>query len=326
MAEHKQQALSKKILRKAGVFERVGLPTYQEFLRRWLPEQLVGVLAAQAGGFDAPDFVATMQAFYGAFVVLRNHDVVFTLSPELIHALRDTEVPDVPSEEVRLPFEGINVDFPRGTLEPPAHEVDRLLLCLVPGDRFRVVYHHDEHTNYVNFIPEEGKTLFQCTAEAQEQQWKQISDPELIQQHRDSALYKDYWQTDMFRLAINTMLYITSPDADVVEDKSRVHSLHTQLQGLKKGRKQSVLIDKLNKARRQKRYIVGAKFRLDKAYSARLTDEGKKWVLQHRVRVMGHWRNQPYGPEKTLRRRQWISPYWKGPTYAEMVEKGYVVR
>lgn len=32
----------------------------------------------------------------------------------------------------------------------------------------------------------------------------------------------------------------------------------------------------------------------------------------HSFMVQGHWRNQPYGPGKKLRRQQWISPYVKG--------------
>ncbi|RLC88661.1 MAG: hypothetical protein DRJ03_01950 [Chloroflexi bacterium] len=326
MAEHNQQIFSKKVISAAGLLERAGLPTYAQFVQGWLPSEITVAIAEKVGGVETPIFVAAMQAFYSALIVAKSGDTVFTLSAELIHALRDTEIPDIPVEEVRLPFDGINVDFPRGTLGGPAAEVGRLLMCMVPGDRFRVVYHHDAFTNYVSFLPEEGKTLFQCAASAQEQQHQMLSDPSLVQAFRDAALYADYWKTDMFRLAINTMLYITSPDADVVEDKTQLHEIHAKLQGLKKGRKQEVLLDKLRKAKQRKRYIVGAKFRLAAEYNAALTDKGKKWALQQRVRVMGHWKNQPYGPKSELRRRQWLAPYWKGPSYAEMVEKGYVVR
>lgn len=327
MTRHKHQSLSLKILQEVGLLERTGTPTFDQFMQEWMPKHLLNIFATQAGGFGAPDFVAMMQALYAALIVAQNNDVVFTLSSDLIRALCDTEIPDVPAEEIKLPFDGINIDFPNGTLEAPAHDVSRLLLCLVEGDRFRVVCHQEETTNYVNFTPEPGKTLFQCTSEAaQKQAWREMQNPELVQAYRDSAMYRDYWKTDMFRLAVNTMLYITSPDADVVEDRSHVHKIHTRLQGLKKGRKQELLIANLNQAQKEKRYIVGAKFRLQQEYNARLTDEGKKWVLKHRVRVMGHWRKQPHGPNRELRRRQWISPYWRGMSYAEMMEKGYVVR
>ncbi|NUT34497.1 MAG: hypothetical protein HOV79_15615 [Hamadaea sp.] len=33
----------------------------------------------------------------------------------------------------------------------------------------------------------------------------------------------------------------------------------------------------------------------------------------HRWWIRGHWRNQAYGPARTLRRPQWIKPFLKGP-------------
>jgi hypothetical protein len=38
-----------------------------------------------------------------------------------------------------------------------------------------------------------------------------------------------------------------------------------------------------------------------------------KRVYKLRWIVRGHWRNQPYGPDRSLRRLTWIEPYWKGP-------------
>lgn len=38
-----------------------------------------------------------------------------------------------------------------------------------------------------------------------------------------------------------------------------------------------------------------------------------RWV------VSGHWRNQPYGPGRTLRRKQWIPAYVKGPEGAPLL-------
>lgn len=40
---------------------------------------------------------------------------------------------------------------------------------------------------------------------------------------------------------------------------------------------------------------------------------------QHRWVVSGHWRRQPYGPERSLRRQQWIPAYVKGPDGAPML-------
>jgi len=40
---------------------------------------------------------------------------------------------------------------------------------------------------------------------------------------------------------------------------------------------------------------------------------------QHQWIVSGHWRQQPYGPSRSLRRQVWIAPYIKGPTDAPLL-------
>lgn len=39
--------------------------------------------------------------------------------------------------------------------------------------------------------------------------------------------------------------------------------------------------------------------------------------LHHQFVVNGHWRRQPYGPGRTLRRLRWIAPFVKGPEDGE---------
>jgi hypothetical protein len=45
------------------------------------------------------------------------------------------------------------------------------------------------------------------------------------------------------------------------------------------------------------------------------------WKLEHRYIVRGHWRLQPHGPERSLRKRIWIMPFWKGPDDAVAVSE-----
>ena len=327
MAEHSQQTLVRNTIKRMGLLDKPGFPPFQEFVNNWFPRNALNKLIdAAEHGVEDPSFVAMAQAFHVTFLIAKAHDPIFEISSDLIHALRDTKVPDVPTEEIKLPFEGINIDFPKGTLESPGQDVSRLMLASIPGDRFRVAYHHGERTTFVNFIPKAGKTLHQCTNDADDWRWKEIANPEAIQRFREEDTYGDYWKTDMFRLAINTVLYITSPESDVVEDKARQHKIHQKLQGMKGGQKRTVLLRKLAQTKQTKRYIVGAKFRLSKEYSAKLTASGKTWVLEHRVRTMGHWRNQPYGPKMAQCKRIWIAPFWRGPAFVELMEKGYVVK
>ena len=41
--------------------------------------------------------------------------------------------------------------------------------------------------------------------------------------------------------------------------------------------------------------------------------------------VRGHWRNQAHGPGHTLRRLQWIEPYWKGPEKAIILARSHLI-
>lgn len=47
--------------------------------------------------------------------------------------------------------------------------------------------------------------------------------------------------------------------------------------------------------------------------------EGEGRIYRHRWVVSGHWRNQAHGPERSLRRRQWIPAYVKGPDGAPLL-------
>jgi len=46
-------------------------------------------------------------------------------------------------------------------------------------------------------------------------------------------------------------------------------------------------------------------------------DRGRRY--KHRWVVSGHWRNQPYGPGRSLRRKQWIPAHVRGPDGAPLL-------
>lgn len=55
-----------------------------------------------------------------------------------------------------------------------------------------------------------------------------------------------------------------------------------------------------------------------------LTPSGR--VVGVRFPVEGFWRNQPYGQERALRRRQWIAEHWRGPRDAPVLDRPKVHR
>ncbi len=304
-----------------------GWPTFREFVDKWIPLEMWEALRAIGGDRQSASSTAVIEMMYPVLIAAKSGNPIFELSPDIITALRDTEIPDFPMETLRVPFEGFNVDIPRGTFAAPADEVDRLIVCHVEGCRYRVVFNQGEYSHYVSLNYDGGTILESIDKTTKFAMRQQLEFPAYLRKELEEAdAYENYFKSDVFRLAVNTTLYLTSPEADVVADRREVHSYHTKLQGVKAGHRREVLEKGLRKAKDRKCFIVGAKFRLSSEYKATLTETGKKWVLKHRVHVMGHWKWQVHGEKSSLRKHIFVKPYFKGPTYKEMIERGYVVR
>lgn len=76
------------------------------------------------------------------------------------------------------------------------------------------------------------------------------------------------------------------------------------------------------------RFRIGRPIKLGPKIRAALEPgrTGAVWELEKRFVVRGHWRNQAFGPEHSLRRKQWIQPFWKGPEgITEAMQRTFVV-
>ncbi|OMG10519.1 hypothetical protein BKH07_06345 [Actinomyces naeslundii] len=52
--------------------------------------------------------------------------------------------------------------------------------------------------------------------------------------------------------------------------------------------------------------------------------DGSRRRLTARHVVRGHWTHQPHGPQKALRRLQWIDDYIRGPEWAPLATRTHV--
>jgi len=120
---------------------------------------------------------------------------------------------------------------------------------------------------------------------------------------------------DFFRWCMNTMLYATWPDAEMenVITNKQARDLWKRTRKLKKGPKKRKLLDKVKNMNPRSRIILGKSIVVDRTSDRGQGTGEKTGQLRVRTRVSGHWRNQPYGPQRSLRRRQWIEPFWRGP-------------
>lgn len=106
----------------------------------------------------------------------------------------------------------------------------------------------------------------------------------------------------------NALLYFASPEADL----QRVIP-----QGLEKEPKSARAREIQGRIRRREGEVEAVGYRLARVVRER---DGKKRVLDPDALrnpptghlVTGHWKHQPYGPERSLRKYIFILPYWRG--------------
>jgi len=77
-------------------------------------------------------------------------------------------------------------------------------------------------------------------------------------------------------------------------------------------------------------WILGQGLRLSpelRAAAAQSARTEKKqqaeWKLQSQHVVRGHWKMQPYGPNRSLRKKIRVEPYWRGPRLSEAVLRSF---
>jgi len=137
------------------------------------------------------------------------------------------------------------------------------------------------------------------------------ADTRRIQSNQGMDTLESVW-----RLVVNSLLYVSSPDARQRLTPSARELLDNKVERM--GVKKRQRAEREGK-RSEREYILvgrGVEVRDEKGAGMSLT-------TRHMVR--GHWRNQPWGPHRSLRRMKWIEPHWRGPDTAAAVHRKYMV-
>jgi hypothetical protein len=123
------------------------------------------------------------------------------------------------------------------------------------------------------------------------------------------------------RIVLNTLLYITSDDADVMKDFLVPEWVKLRLPKIEQhSKKQAKKFAEAN-ALKVKYSVIGRKIgaELDPNITRATTSEERK--LTKRCIVRGHFKMQVHGEKRALRKRVWIKPYWKGESWEEVVAR-----
>jgi len=245
----------------------------------------------------------------------------FYIYSDLVPMLRDTDLPDIQPSEMKMPFEAFSVVFKQGSIRGRGEAMNRIFVSCPDGDQM---------SGFLASDNDNGAPIFLTRL------WKDTTLREMADAYAEVAPKAEGYQglprqsaRDSMYLLFNLLLYINCGNADVVRDTSAADSIQKKLAQFdktkKKTRRQKVLEQEYAKAKKRNIYLVGRSVRADDAYGVgALGEEGRK--ILKRFRVRGHYRNQPYGPERSLVKRKWIKPHWKGPDLAELINSGYVVK
>lgn len=223
------------------------------------------------------------------------------ISEGLATALLLTEVPELDQGELHLPFNAFVMRLPQGLIPffvPDSDEQQWAQLAWV----FRYGTKFGPRIRWI--VDWNGLAVVRDTEE----------DFLTLKDAGDEIAEQDQIALDaVFRLVRNFMLWLSDRGGLRKEDRpsvpkamyeKRKHSNETWPTSWLLG--QEVVLEKeLKKAAVEMLLGRSKRHRVD------------GWEIRTRFTVRGHWRNQSHGPRSTLRRRQWIMPFWKGPEKGE---------
>lgn len=331
--------------------------SYQDFIE-YLPDAMRDTFARMPATLS--DAGAIINLFYSVTMHCRAGEATFRLSSNLILLLRKTDIPNFNLNILKLPYPAIMISLEHSPLFVGDKEILQIYLTQTPT-RFRIVAGaRDTSVVFLNLVidPALGVTTITDAVNAtvtrtlidhvyDERRLKPVlncmdlfadEDPKtdieklsMLSRTFDYDRYSEVrtkffsYYNEIISLAINAVLYITSPEADIVSlAATETQRISEKLKGVKQGLRREGLEKLLAAARKRKIYIVGGGLKIAKELATEFTEAGRKLLLRHQVR--GHWKDQPHGPKQELRKHIWVAPYWRGPSYAELLERNYVVR
>jgi hypothetical protein len=124
---------------------------------------------------------------------------------------------------------------------------------------------------------------------------------------------------EVFYWFLHVMLYVSMPAA-VLEERvtnPEAFALEKKIRKMKAegwpeaGKKIKGLAERLTAMDPRYRIVVDRNTPPWTPEEMGRTAEGRPLTL--RIRVAGHWKFQPHGPERSLRKQIFVEPYWKGP-------------
>ncbi len=301
-----------------------------------MPSQAAREFMASDGGPQAfADNMLSEYMCHSMFHRAGHH--VFRLWPALCHSLMATEV-RAPRSLLKLPFLSFYLHFPLeigdqlpvenrdgtswpadGAFVSQAFEGPKGRMAPAPKDAISIkimsrpaIGNDSKDANFhYYYIPTHDDETITIKKIMEHNKWK-------------NAKGSPNFGGDGLKLVLNALLYINSSSNDVKyagETEFKVLSDKYALKPAKEKQKIDRRKRALMAASRAHQHTAGTTIRIPSMPSDGAQTPGTSWKLAHRVQVRGHWRNQPYGPDRADSRLIWIKPHWRGPEMGEIVAR-----
>ncbi len=284
--------------------------------------------------------------WFQGYHVWKHGSQTFKISPALAIKLLLTEIQGLTWEDFHLPFPSFVLQVPSDlvTIHDPdtgEHPLDTIMITESKdreGKALSFLFLGQENANskgsgddavlYINLFSEGRVTLEESLNHTLSKPGKMrgVDEPVTLAGDRSMASFQQ-----VVRFALNVITYINSRPADVVRDKPVGMDKLIEKSKRLAGKKRERILQKMKELRGptgNSPFVVGSHVVIDKNLE-RIVREGRKGepraAASVATYVRGHWTHQVHGPARSLRRLQWIEPYWRNLD-AEPGSKDYTVK
>jgi hypothetical protein len=306
-------------------------------------------------GADASVFremlLTTFVAYYIRYQHQKHRSQIYTVSPDLEHALLHTELRKYPVDMLQLPFPCIYVELPEQfrvynritgwhaaegayvvSDDATQHRSWRIMMTGKPQEG---AFEDDDSLFHFTMEMPEGSTV----EDAIKHTFSKFIDSPMVEEEVEingnickvrrgfeSEEQRDHFKNmedkmvPVFRYIMNVVIYTMSTDADITFWNASKEYRRLRDRAMKaQGSKRKKLFSRLNSVDAEPRTLLGRNLVVDRKKDSveygQATGRGK-WAV--RTYVAGYWNTYWVGKGRTERRTMLVKPHWRGPEEAPL--------
>jgi hypothetical protein len=307
-------------------------------------------------GLPGGDVHVSMQLMHHMVCHERAGKRVYEVSQALGEKLLHTELRGIKGGDLRLPFEAVYIQIPPGVdveiwnRDTGWHRAIGCYVCeeryMDPDDKYLLAADErekfrgwrlmmvgeskdarglpaDDALSFFRVMLPDDVTLDEVVARCEADIQREMTNPRSTWTVQQTNRWKQ-----QFFWVMNVILYATWEEpGEHWEANTELKRLWDRARKLPKGSpKRKRLNEQARQHKSQKRMRLGYKLVVDRSMRKSLDQSLERGEQPSRLcyvktRVPGHWKAVAHGPKHSLRRQQWIAPYWRNKDGEEREEQ-----